>query len=143
MLYMVGPLRIETWPFNVTDVGQYGGADFAVKPVVGAEQPVEFVGEGSNELSLEGVIWPSERDGPEALYSLEMLGQMRASGRPQYVMRGDGRPLGWHVITSVATRSDYLDVDGVGRRVKVSIDLRRAPRPSAQTFFSLVSRLLG
>ena len=143
MLYTIGPLRIETWPFNVTDVGQYGSADYAVKPVVGAEQPLEFVGEGANEVSLEGVIWPSERDGAEALNSLDILSQMRASGRPQYVMRGDGRPLGWHAIIGVSVRSDYLDVDGVGKRVKVSIDLKRAPRPSAQTFFSLVSRLLG
>lgn len=143
MLYMLGPLRIETWPFNVSEVGEFGSADFAVKPVVGAEQPLEFVGEGSNEVTLEGVIWPSERDGAEALESLELLSQMRASGRPQYLMRGDGRPLGWHAILGVAKKSDYLERDGIGRRVKVSIDLRRSPKPSAELFFSLMARLLG
>lgn len=141
MLYLLGPLRIETWPFNVSEVGEFGSSDFAVKPVAGAEQPLEFVGEGANEITLEGVIWPSERDGGEALDSLDLLTQMRASGRPQYLMRGDGRPMGWHAILAVSKRSDFLERDGVGRRVKVSIDLRRAPKPANEVFFSLMTRL--
>lgn len=143
MLYMLGPLRIEVWPFNMDRVIEVGSADYAIKPVAGAEQPLEFVGEGANEISLDGMIWPSERSGGQALNSLEMLSQMRASGRPHYLMRGDGKPLGWYAILTVATRSSHLDRDGVGKRINVAIDLRRAPRPSAQSFFSLISRLAG
>lgn len=143
MLYMLGPLRIEVWPFNVADVQETGETDFAVKPVVGAEQPLEFVGEGANEITLEGVIWPAERNGEQALGGLELLTQMRASGLPQFLMRGDGRPLGWHAIVSVSARSNHLGRDGVGKKITVSISLRRAPTPAPQAFFSLISRLIG
>lgn len=143
MLYMLGPLKIEVWPFNVESVDETGGSDFAVKPVVGAEQPLEFVGEGSNEVRLDGVLFPSERDGTVALSSLDILTQMRSSGRPQYLMRGDGRAMGWFSIMGVSSRSSRLERDGIGRRVALSIELRRSPKPSAQAFFSIVSRLLG
>jgi uncharacterized protein len=143
MLYMLGPLRIEVWPFNVDHVSESRGADYAVKAVVGAEQPLEFVGEGANEITLDGLVWPAERGGEGALGSIELLSQMRSSGKPQYLMRGDGKPFGWFAILGVSTRSDFLDRDGVGKRVGVSISLRRAAKPSAQTFFSLISRLVG
>lgn len=142
MLYMLGPLRIEVWPFNVDDVSEYGTADFAVKPVVGAEPPLEFVGEGSNEMSLDCALFPSERNGAEALSSLDRLNQMRASGKPQYLMRGDGKPFGWYAIMGVQTRSKHLERDGIGRLVRVSIDLRRSPRPAAQSFFSVMAGLI-
>lgn len=143
MLYTLGSLYIETWPFNVSRVQTTGGADYAVKGVVGAEQPLEFVGEGANEITLEGVIWPGERDGEKALSSLEdTLSQMRSSGQPQYLMRGDGRPIGWYAITSVAERADYLDRDGVGKQIGVSINLRRASKPAEQSFFSIISGLI-
>jgi len=143
MLYMLGALRIDTWPFNVKDVQQTGATDYAIKPVVGAEQPLEFVGEGANEFTLEGSLWPSERGGAAALGGLELLTQMRVSGRPQYLMRGDGRPFGWYSILSVGAKSSYLGPDGVGKQVGVTINLRRAPKPSAQSFFSLMMRLIG
>lgn len=143
MLYMLGPLRIEVWPFNVESVSATGATDYAVKPVVGAEQPLEFVGEGANEMTLDGFIFPSERDGASALGSLEKLTQMRASGKPQYMMRGDGTPFGWWAIMTVAQKSEHLERDGIGRQVGVSINLRRAPKPSGASFFDIISRLLG
>lgn len=142
MLYMLGPLRIEVWPFNVDDVGERSASDYAVKPIVGAEQPVEFVGEGANEISFDGALWPSERNGAEALGSLELLTQMRTSGKSQYLMRGDGKPFGWYVIMGVSTRSKYLERDGVGRMIRVGIDLRRAPKPAAQSFYSVMAGLI-
>ncbi|MBN9033310.1 MAG: hypothetical protein BGO05_05515 [Rhizobiales bacterium 63-7] len=143
MLYMLGPLKIEVWPFNVENVDELGGTDFAIKPIAGAEQPAEYVGEGANELRLDGKIWPSERDGDAALTSLEVLTQMRVSGRPQYLMRGDGRAMGWYSVMSVAVRSSNLERDGIGRKVSVTIELRRSPGPASQDFFSIVSRLAG
>lgn len=137
-LYTIGPLRVQIAPFNVHGIDESGATDFAVKDIVGAEPRLEFVGEGSNELSLTGRLFPLDLDG---LDELELLRQMRTSGKPQYVMRGDGKPFGWYAITSVSLKSSYLDAQGVGKLIEVSISLRRAQVPAAQSFFSLMARL--
>lgn len=139
MLYQLGALSIQVAPFNVHDVSETGDTEYAVKPVVGREPPLEFVGEGGNEMSLSGRLFPHEFGG---LSELDVLQQMRSSGKPQYLMRGDGRPLGWFAILTVDAKSSFLDRKGVGRRVDVSISLRRAQTPSAQSFFSLMAGLL-
>lgn len=140
MLYMLGVLRIQVAPFNVADVSERGSTDYVAKPVVGTEPPLEYVGEGSNEMSLSGQLFPMSLGG---LDELELLRQMRISGQPQYLMRGDGRPMGWFAIMSVDARHSYLNSQGVGKQVEVQISLRRAQTPSAQSFFSLVARLAG
>lgn len=140
MLYTVGPLRIQVAPFSVSDVSERGSTDYAAKPVVGIEPPLEYVGEGANELSLSGQLFPQAIGG---LTELEVLRQMRTSGKPQYVMRGDGRPLGWFAITSADARHGYLDAHGVGKQIEVSVSLRRAQTPAPQSFFSLIARLIG
>lgn len=139
MLYTLGALRIEVAPFNVHDVGQSAETDYAVKPVVGIEPPLEYVGEGANEITLSGRLFPTEIGG---LSELETLWQMRASGRPQFVMRGDGRPLGWHAILNTQAKSSYLDAKGVGKLIEVSVSLRRDRTPPATAFFSLMSGLM-
>ncbi len=140
MLYLLGSLMIQIAPFNVHEVQQTGETEYAVKAVVGREPPLEFVGEGSNEIGLSGRLFPRELGG---LNELELLTQMRASGRPQYLMRGDGRPMGWFAILSVSAQSSYLDAKGIGKQIEVSISLRRAQTPDAQSFFSLMAGLLG
>lgn len=139
-LYTVGPLKVQVAPFNVADVSERGSTDYAAKPVVGIEPPLEHVGEGANEMTLSGQLFPQAIGG---LNELEMLRQMRTSGKPQYVMRGDGRPLGWFAIISADARHSYIDGQGVGKVIEVSISLRRAQTPSARSFFSLISGLLG
>lgn len=140
MLYLLGPLSIEVAPFNVHEVDESGATDFAVKPVAGAEQPLEYVGEGANEITLTGRLFPQALGGSGGL---ELLRLMRASGRPQFLMRGDGRPLGWHAITRVTTGSRHLDRHGVGRLIEVSIQLRRSSTPGAASFFGLIKGLLS
>ena len=49
MLYQLGALPIQVAPFNAHEVSETGEAEYAVKPVVGREPPLEFVGEGGNE----------------------------------------------------------------------------------------------
>ena len=137
-LYQLGSLQIKVAPFNAHEVAESGTTDYAVKAVVGAEQPLEFVGEGSNEMTLTGRLFPHEFGG---LDELELLRQMRTSGRPQYLIRGDGKPFGWFAITSVSTRSAYLNSHGVGKMIEVTVNLRRAATPSKLSFFSLMQGL--
>lgn len=139
MLMMLGALRIEIAPFNVHEITETGETDYAVKPVVGTEQPIEFVGEAMNSISLSGRLFPHELGG---LDELELLRQMRMSGKPQYLMRGDGTPYGWFAILGVQSRSSFLSQHGIGKQIEVSINLRRAPLPSPFSFFSLMQGLL-
>lgn len=139
MLYQLGALSIRVAPFNVSDVSRSGDTDFVFKPILAAEPPPEWVGEGSNTVDLSGQLLPRKLGG---LAELELLHQMRASGLPQFLMRGDGTPMGWMVILSASERSSYLDAQGVGQVISVSIKLRRAGRPSAGSFFSIISGLL-
>lgn len=140
MLYLLGPLAIQVAPFNVSDISRSGETEYAVKPVLDVEPPLERVGEGANTIDLSGQLLPRKLGG---LTELELLHEMRAAGLPQYLMRGDGTPFGWMSILSVADRSTYLDARGVGQVVAVSVKLRRSTRPSAGLFFSIVTGLLS
>lgn len=139
MLYTIGALTVEVAPFNIHDFYESGRTDYAAKPVAGAEQPMEFVGEGTNELSLSGQLFPRHLGG---LDELDLLRQMRVSGKPQYIMRGDGTPYGWWVITDVNLRSRFLDRDGVGKQIEMTIGLTRSKKPADQSFFSLIAGLI-
>lgn len=138
MLYLLGSLKIEVVPFNVHEADESGQTDYAIKPVAGAEPPLEYVGEGGNEMTLTGRLFPEALGGGDGL---ELLSQMRVSGRPQYLMRGDGRPLGWQAILRVETSARFLNAQGVGKQIGISIGLRRARAPTAFSFFSLMSGL--
>lgn len=139
MLYLIGPLAVQVYPFNMSEIRENGSTDFATKGVVGAKQPLEFVGEGSDEIELSGTLFPQAMGG---LDSLELLRQLRMSGKPQFVMRGDGTPLGYYAIVSSSASSSYLDNRGVGKKIDVSISLRGAQKPSAFSFFSLAIGLI-
>lgn len=138
-LYTIGSLQIEVAPFNVHEVSDSGVTEYAVKPVAGAEPPLEFVGEGSNEMSMTGRLFPKSLGGMD---ELETLQTMRRSGKPQFVMKGDGTPLGWWAITRVSSRSSYLARDGIGKQVEVSIDMTRGGKPPAKSYFSLIIGML-
>lgn len=139
MLFSIGALQVEVAPFNIDRISVSGETEYAVKDVVGAEPPLEFVGEGGNTMTLSGSLFPYALGG---LSGLELLRQMRTSGKPQFIMRGDGTPLGWFAILSVSEDSRYLSRSGIGKQVGVSINLRRAQRPAARSFFSLIAGLI-
>ena len=138
MLYQLGTLTIRVAPFNVDRVTTTGATDYASKPVVGAMPPLEYVGEGANTMKLSGKLFPKVIGG---LTELAILEGMRTSGSPQYLVRGDGVPLGWYVITQVTSKEDHLDVDGVGQQIDVSISLTKSGRPSRSSLFSLLAGL--
>ena len=72
------------------------------------------------------------------LSELAELHAMRQAGVAMFLMRGDGRPLGWFAIEKVEEKSTYLARDGVGQQIDFSISLVRADRPSAASFVTLL-----
>lgn len=140
MLLMIGPLRLKVAPFNATEYSHTHGGTFAEKPVIGARPPLEWMGSSSESWSIAAKLFPARFGGAG---SLALLSAMRASGLPQYMLRGDGSLMGWVVIDSVTERSSYLDKNGVGKVIEVDISLRRSQAPSAASYFGALSGLFS
>lgn len=139
MLMMLGPIQFEVVPFNTDGYGHGHEAGFAEKPVLGTRPVLEFVGEGPESWAIKAKLYPEKFGG---MGQLEMLYQARASGRPQYLMRGDGALMGWVVILSVSERASYLGGNGVGKVIDVDITVKRCGPPNAGSFFSLLADVL-
>jgi len=140
MLMMIGPVRFEIAPLNAIGFGHAHEAGFAEKPVLGTRPPLEFVGAGPESWTINARLFPHKFGG---LGDLERLAQARASGMPQYMMRGDGSLMGWVVITQVSEKWSYLDAKGIGRVVDVTISVQRCQGPSPGAYFSILSGLFS
>jgi len=136
MLMMLGPVEFEVIPFNTHEYGHGHEAGFAEKPVLGVRPPLEFVGEGPESWTIKGRVYPEKFGG---LDHLKKLYDARASGRPQYLMRGDGILMGWVVILNVSEQSTYLNHDGVGKQIDFDITVKRTDPPSSGQYFSLLA----
>ena len=140
MLMMIGPVRFKVAPVNVTAYDQTRETAYVAKPVLGGREPLEYVGEGPATLNVQGRLFPQRFGG---LGALEVLDAARASGIPQWLMRGDGGLMGWVVIERVTERSSYLDADGVGKVIDLDIALRLVGTPLKAAFFSALVGLFG
>lgn len=136
MLMMIGPVTFEVAPFNATGYSHSHGTDFVEKPVLGAQAPLEWVGEGAEAWDISAKLFPERFGG---MSDLLLLKAARKSGLPQYMMRGDGSLMGWVAITNVNERSSYLGANGVGRVIDVTIGVRRCQTPSAASYFSIMA----
>lgn len=131
MLMTIGPIALDIWPLNPTETERTTGAEYAEKGIIGRRPALEFMGEAAEQLRVSVSLFPAKLGGLDELANLQAL---RASGRPQYVMRGDGRPLGWFVIASLTESSSYLDAQGVGQVIEVEIEMTRGDGPDDANF---------
>jgi hypothetical protein len=136
MLMKLGPIAFEVWPFNAVSYTHNHETPYAEKPVVGTRPPLEWVGDGAETWTIQARLFPAKFGG---LNDLQKLFQARASGKPQYLVRGDGKPLGWVAIESVSEKSSYLGPKGVGQIIDVDISVKRTSKPSNGSFFSIMS----
>src|SRR5262245_44427786 len=102
MLAQIGSVQFEIWPTNIHEHSHDGKADFAEKAVMGRRPPLEFVGEGPDNRTVKGKLFPKKFGG---LADLSALHEQRLSGKPQPFMLGDGTAQGWYVIESVRETS--------------------------------------
>lgn len=136
MLFSLGPLAFEVAPLNMTEFNFSGDASFASKDVIGRSPVLEFMGEGQATMDIVAVLFPEKLGGLEMV---DDLYDMRVSGDPHFLMRGDGVPLGWFVITSVYERATYLDAKGVPRKLELDISLSRTDGPEDPDFPAVAS----
>lgn len=143
MLYMIGAVEIEVFPFNAHEVSQSDEASFAEKAILGRRQPSEAVGEGASTLKMSGRMFPQKLGGMD---EADLLDAQRQAQKALPVMRGDGVPMGWYVITQFDRKSSRLDAQGVGRVIEVEISLRKTDGgglAGAGGVAALLSQLLG
>lgn len=138
MLMKIGPVVCDL-AFNIDHVGRETRRDFVEKPLVGAQPPLEDVGPGTGSLSISGRLIPGRLGG---LPQLDALRRAQETGEPQLVVRGDGAVFGFYAIDRVSDEHSYLDADGVGQVVDITVEMRRAGAPAASDFFGSLFSLL-
>lgn len=122
MLYQLGPISMDTTPFNVDEVTREGSASLAVKAVMGSLPQREFMGEGDDKLKLTGKLMPLHVGG---LTELEMARGFMTKGERLPVLRGDGKMMGWFAIESISEGHKNLYRDGVGMTASYNIAMVR------------------
>jgi len=138
MLAQLGTVSFEVWPVNMHETDRDAAADHVAKDVLGTLRPREFVGEGDDQITIRGRLFPETFGG-----STDDLHTMRVSGTAQIHVRGDGRSFGWWVIDRVKERSTYLDAKGRGKVIEFEVSITRAAPPSAESYLSSLLRLAG
>lgn len=126
MLLMIGAVAVSVVGFNVHEYSSSNDATFAEKSVVGRRPPLEAVGDGAETMNFSGRLFPVVMGG---LDEVEIMKAQRAAQQALPVMRGDGVPLGWFVITKMNVKSQYLDRQGVGKYQEVEFTLQRSDAP--------------
>lgn len=140
MLMQLGSVTFDVVHFNTHENSRSSEATFAEKSVLGRRPPLEFVGEGGETFTIKGKIFPHKFGG---LDGLALLDAARRSGAAQFLMRGDGTPLGFFVVESVSEASKHLDATGVGREITYDVTIKRSDAPSALGYFNSIFALLG
>ena len=140
MLMMIGAVPLEVWPLNAQSFDQADAASFAEKAVIGRRPILEAVGAGEGSLKVSAKLFPQKLGGESYV---SMLDAQRRAQQSLPVMRGDGTPLGWMVITDLSVRHERLDAQGVGRVVTVDISLKKSEPPSPGGLFGILSGLFS
>jgi phage protein U len=139
MLYSLGPLIFDRVS-NVHEIERTTTREFARKDVIGARKGYEDVGAGDDTIGFRGRLFPDRIGGratPDALRTL------LETGSPQLLVRGDGRVMGWYVLTSLGERGEYLGADGRAALIEYDIKLERVDQPSARAAFAALVDLAG
>jgi len=58
VLFQWGPIQFQVFPLNVSDMSHASAADWAKKEIAGAAMYREWVGEGDEQITLKGKVFP-------------------------------------------------------------------------------------
>lgn len=139
MLFQWGALQFDITPFNVHEADQMTATDWARKEIAGAAIYREWVGEGDEEITLRGRVFPHRLGG---LTELEILESFRRQGKAEQMMRGDGFVLGWYVLEKLARAHRFLGADGVGQQINFEGHFARCPVPDPNAYFPMLYQLI-
>lgn len=95
---------------------------FAKAPRLGARDAAQFLGPGSEKVSLSGSVYTEIADGA---VSLDQLREMGDAGEALPLVDGRGNVLGNYIIEALDERHSSLMSDGRARRIDFGLDLSR------------------
>ena len=137
-LMILGPVVFDLRN-NLTGRSRSSKMAFAKHDVVGGAPVYEALGSDESTATLECVLHPYHFGGLGRLESLYLAMQAQT---PLSLMRGDGYPLGWHIINEIDEKHSDIAVAGVGQEVSFTMKLTRVDTPLASMISSIVSLLL-
>lgn len=139
MLYQFGAIQFDVTPLNIHEADHSTSTDWARKEIAGAGVYREWTGEGDEQITLRGRIFPFKLGG---MTELETLESFRRAGQAEQLMRGDGTPLGWFVLESISRTHRFLAQGGVGQVIQFEGVFARCPVPDANEYFPQLYRLI-
>lgn len=148
VLYQFGLIQFQIYPLNVGEVTHMTQTDWARKEIAGSAIFREWVGEGDEEISLRGKVFPlwlaqhqslkqtpgENRD--SGMGHLDLLDEYRRYGTSHLLMRGDGVKLGWFVIERLSRGHSHLDDRGVGQQIDFDATFQRVPVPDNSLYYA-------
>lgn len=90
--------------------------------VFGDWDNLQYLGPGQDTQTLSGVIFPEWNGGA---YQLDNLRTLASQGRPQLLILGTGRILGYWVITRIDEGQTKHAAFGMPRRQEFTVNLRK------------------
>ena len=89
---------------------------------VGSRASWQHLGPGEDTITLSGTLYPEITGGK---VSLDILREMKASGKSWLFMLGTGATLGQYIINSIEETHQLLFKNGQSRKVDFSLKLTR------------------
>lgn len=121
-LFALGMFIFELSTLGPDELQRKTDWNFASAPRLGARDAQQFLGPGTEKVSLSGTVYRELADGS---VSLDQLREMGDTGEALPLVDGRGTVFGNYIMQSLDERQTYFMADGTPRRIDFAIDLLR------------------
>lgn len=112
--------------------------NFGEQQLFGQLDDLQFLGPGSDMITLAGVIYTNYRGGTQQIETLRALAEQ---GQPQMLISATGKVFGLWVITNITEGQSKFAAMGVPQKQEFSVSLRKYSNQTNQ--LGLVDSVLG
>lgn len=122
MMLMLGNFRFSVNQATYQSKSRTTSYRWAKQDRLFTEPALQFIGPGSDSMTLQGVILPQYKGG---LQQVEYMRQEARKGNSLLLVEGSGKVLGYWVIESIAeTQSIFLN-NGAPKHIEFVLELRK------------------
>lgn len=125
----LGPFQFGIWTAAYNEASRVSEWRWARQEVFGQPEALQYLGPGSETLTLTGAIYPEHRAGPG---QVDAMRAAASKGEPLLMVSGQGNVLGKWVIEKIDEKQSVFAAGGVPRKQEFTMTLRRhGPAPAA------------